>query len=167
MIYTTLKANREANIDIAIYCDDTIAPVGELFDESGKYMDKHDYTDWDKLLEDYTDRQIQSRALKYLKEYAKEDDSILVKHGKYLIDVELGYDEIEIILKEGMFKLTVKDLRSIERKANKRGYKLTKEVPRDEYTYTWKDLNDLIDEYLPCYADVNDTYCNDCGNCGE
>lgn len=163
MIYTTLKANKENEIDVALYCDEVITAVGALFGEG--YLDKYDYTEWDKLMADYTDRQIQSRALKELKEYAKEEDSILLKHKKFIIDIELGYDELEGMLKKHL--LTVKDLKAIERKARKRGFKLMKQVPNGDYTYTYKDVDDLIEEYLPCYAAVNNTYCNDCGNCGE
>ena len=171
-IYTTLKANKEHGIDdldIAIAYDETYGAVGALFGD--EYKDEWDYTDFDKLCEDYTDRQIASACLKQLKQMAKGKDSDVLNWtpGKVFIDLdapEIAYIQVEQLIRDGVITGS-NDLRDIDRKARKKGCTIRKEVCYDQenHYYTMSYIDDLIEEHFPCYMELNDTSCNNCGNC--
>ena len=72
MIYTTLKANREADTKFVHYCEECVIPIGYAFGD--EYLDDGD-SNWDKIEEDFTEKQIESKVLKYLKEDAKDKDA--------------------------------------------------------------------------------------------
>lgn len=173
MIYTTLKANKEHGIDdldIAIAYDETYGAVADLFTDDD-YGDGHDGTDFDKLLEDYKPRQIASACLKDLKQQAKDKDNMLINWTthKVFIDVdapEIAFMQIEELIKNGIITGS-SDLREINQKAKKYGCTIRKEVEYDteNHYYTMYYIDDLIEDKFPCYADVNDDYCNNCGNC--
>ena len=119
IIYTTLKQNRANDVDFVEYCDECFTQVGGLFGE--EYVDEYDYTDWDKLWNDFTDKQIESRVLKFLKEDAKDkEEGLLFKYEKILIDRELAYDDCVAGVKAGILKAS--DLRDIDRKSKKYGF---------------------------------------------
>ena len=169
MIYTTLKANKEHeidNLDIVIYCEQTIDVVANIFE--GDYYDKYGGTDFDKLLNDFTERQVASAVLKYLKSYAKEKDSILLNWtpAKVFIDLEYGIPALVDLIKEDIIT-NAEQLRDIEKKAKTKGFTLKYDYEYDKANHYYKFVyvEDLIDKYFPCYAELNDTYCNNCGNC--
>ncbi len=172
MIYTTLKQNKAQGIDeldIAIAFDETYGAVADLFD--GDYSDGYDGTNFDKLCEDYTDRQIASAVLKYLRQYAKDKENMILNWttGKVFIDIdapEIAFMQIEELIKNGIITGS-DDLRDINSKAKKMGCTIRKEYCYDEenHYYTMAYIEDLIDEHFPCYAEQNDDFCNNCGNC--
>ena len=164
MIYSTLKANKEHNISYATiieYYDLGIGCVGALFDD--KYVEDEVYTS-DTLYDDFTERQIASACLKAL----RKDEDILV-YNKMIFDLnlpELIYDDLEDLIAEGAIGSS-RDLREINVKARKKGCTIQKEERYGENNIYCRFLHidDLIDKYFPCYADLNDDYCNNCGNC--
>lgn len=161
IIYTTLKQNRANDVDFVEYCDECFTQVGGLFGE--EYVDEYDYTDWDKLWNDFTDKQIESRVLKFLKEDAKDkEEGLLFKYEKILIDRELAYDDCVAGVKAGILKAS--DLRDIDRKSKKYGFSVKKsDYGEDGYYHTYY-VDDIIEEYFPCNDDLNGE-CNNCGNC--
>ena len=165
MIYSTLKANKEhgkSYMDIINYYDECYACVGELFGD--EYVDDNEYTDFDKLFADKTERQIASACLKAL----RKDDTIL-EWNKMLFDLdlpELVFDELKKLCKEGVITGS-RQLREIGSKAKKKGVTIKKEVCYDQenHYYRFEYIDDIVDEYYPCYADTHDDFCNNCGNC--
>ena len=160
MIYSTLKANKEhgkSYMDIINYYDECYACVGELFGD--EYVE-----DDDKLFADYTERQVASACLKAL----RKDETIL-EWNKMLFDLELPefvFDELKKLCKEGVITGS-RQLREIGSKAKKKGVTIKKEVCYDQenHYYRFEYIDDIVDEYYPCYADTHDDFCNNCGNC--
>ena len=108
MIYTTLKANREAGINFVDFIDECITVIGRFFGE--EYVDENDYTNWDKLSEDFSKSKIESIVLKSIKEDAKDkEDGIFFKYGKILIERDYAFDDIRKAVQLGL--LTCSDLR--------------------------------------------------------
>lgn len=62
MIYTTLRDNKANDIDIELYCEETITAVGSLFSDDEKYLDNWRNTDYNKLHEDYSQRMNNNRG---------------------------------------------------------------------------------------------------------
>lgn len=172
MIYTTLKQNQAKGndyLDIAIYTEECWTIVADLFDNGEKYHNKWDETDFDKLCEDYTDRQIASACLKYLKTRAKDKDGCLMIWNKIFFDldcIECAYDQIVELIQDGTITGS-RQLEEIDGKAKKRGYTIRKEYTYGENNiyHGYEYISNLIYEHFPCYADLNDDYCNNCGNC--
>lgn len=161
IIYTTLKENKVHNVDFVEYCDNCITVVGGLFGE--EYVDETDYTDWDKLWNDFTDRQIESKVLKFLKDDAKDkEDGVMFKYEKILIDREFAYHDCIEGVKAGI--LTASDLREIDRKSEKFGFKVKKGEYGDDGYYHNYYVDDIIDEFFPCQKD-EEGYCTNCCNC--
>lgn len=147
MIYTTLKENRKNNIDLALYCEETIFVVANLLPDSEKYYDEWEETDFDKVYIDYSEQEIESIVLKRLKEYAKENDSIFLIWDKYIIDIEYGIPEIENMIKKGYIK-TEEDLLDIHEEALKKGFFMKEKCWEDEFNYNIRTVYDLIKEYF-------------------
>ncbi len=161
IIYTTLKANRENDVDFVNYCDDCITQVGSIFGE--EYIADDDYTNWDKLWNDFTEKQIESKVLKFIKEDAKDkEEGCFFKYEKILIDREFAYDDCLEGVKAGI--LTASDLRDIDRKSKKFGFSVKKSDWDENGDWHTLYINDIIEEYFPCNYDLNDE-CINCGNC--
>jgi hypothetical protein len=160
IIYTTLKQNREHNNNFVQYIDECFLPIGIFFD--GNYIDEDDYTNWDKLYNDYTEKQIESIVLKGIKEEAKDKDSGILKYKKYLIDLEFAYDDLEKGIQQGLFLKS--DIEKIFQKAKKIGHPIKKEdYDENGYFHTYGKY-DLFDKYFPCDYD-NNGECTNCENC--
>lgn len=173
VIFTTLKANKEHKIDnrdIALYVEESWTVVAELFEDADNYLDKWDDTDFDKLYADYTERQVASACLKYLKKYAKEKDSCMMIWNKMFIDLdcdgEIAFEQIKKLIADGVITGS-NQIREIENKASKKGRSIrSREYCYDEENHYYRRdyVDDLIDEYFPCNSD-NGGCCNNCGNC--
>lgn len=162
IIYTTLKANREAGNDFVNYVDECITQVGRFFGE--EYMDEYDYTDWHKIWNDFTDKQIESKVLKGMKEDAKDrEDGSFFKYKNILIDRGFAYEDIEEAIKEGI--LICSDLRAIQKQSEKYNFKIEADIKDNETGY-WhmRYMSDLIEQYFPCHYNMEGE-CNNCGNC--
>ena len=161
IIYTTLKQNRANDVDFVEYCDECFTQVGSIFGE--KYIADDGYSNWDKLWNDFTDKQIESKVLKFLKEDAKDkEEGLLFKYGKILIDREFAYNDCVAGVKAGI--LTAFDLRVIDRESKKFNFSVKKsDYGEDGYYHTYY-IDDIINEYFPCNYE-SEGECNNCGNC--
>lgn len=172
MIYRTLKLNKEHDVDyedIFYYADINWRLVADLFPEGEKYEDG-DYTNYDKLVEDYTPRQVASACLKELRRLCKGKNPNLMIWEDMFIDLdcdgEIAYDQLEGLIEDGVITGN-SQLREIDEMAKRKGCwirKLYRYGENDIYQGSYY-ISDLIDKYFPCYAEENDTSCNDCGNC--
>lgn len=160
MIYTTLKQNRENNIDFVQYVDETVYQVGHMFED--EYIDKHGYTDWERLEKDFSYKQIESTVLKWIKEDAKDkEDGCFYKFKKFLIDRAFAYMDVEELIQKGL--ITGGDLRKIKEDSKKYHFSFSGDVYEDgEWVY--KDYDDLRDKYFPCASKLTGE-CNNCQNC--
>lgn len=169
MIWTTLKENKDRGIDyidIAYYCDENWYMVANLF-EGGeeKYGDGHDNTDFDKLYEDYTERQVASRVLKELRK-----EKLLLQWNKCFIDLdcdgEIAYDQLEYLIENGTITGS-NQLEEIEAKAKRRAGVTIKKGTRygeNDIYFKYLYVSNLIDEYFPCQFDEEEG-CMNCHNC--
>ena len=167
MIYTTLKANREAGINFVDFIDECITVIGRFFGE--EYVDENDYTNWDKLSEDFSKSKIESIVLKSIKEDAKDkEDGIFFKYGKILIERDYAFDDIRKAVQLGL--LNRSDLHKIEKQSQKYNFRVRKEgwdetgTATDKGDWTTWYMDDIIDEFFPCGFD-EETGCLNCGNC--
>lgn len=161
IIYNTLKANRENNVQFVSFVDECITAIGSLFGD--EYVDDYDYTDIDKLYNDFSDKQIESKVLKFIKEDAKDkEDGCFFKMGKVFIDREFAYDDCVDGVKKGIFKAS--DLREIDRKSKSYHFRVRKEDYGDDGYYHSYYVDDILEEYFPCNSELGDG-CNNCGNC--
>ena len=170
MIRTTLKENKDRGIDyidIAYYCDENWYLVADLFENSEKYYwNGHtDHTDFDKLYEDYTERQVASRVLKELRK-----EKHLLQWNNYFIDLdcdgEIAYDQLKELIEEGVITGS-NQLEEIESKAKRRaGVTIRKGTRYGENDIYFKYLyvSNLIDKYFPCQFDEEEG-CMNCHNC--
>lgn len=175
MIRTTLKKNKENGIDyidIAYYTDENWKLVADLFPEKEKYYwnNREDHTDWDKLYKDYTERQVASTCLKYLRTLTKGKEPSLMIWKDYFIDLdcegEIAYTQIEELIKEKVITGS-NILREIDEKAKKKGCNIHKGYRYGENNiyYGTYNITDLIDGYFPCHNERGIDYCDNCGNC--
>ena len=172
-VFTTLKANKEHNIsyeDITIWCDESWRLVADLFENSEKYYwrNSEDYTDFDILYEDYTPRQVASVILKYMRGEAKKKDEPLMIWNKIFIELdcdgEIAYEQLKELCEDKIITGS-EQLREIREKALKKGVIIKKEYYDSEHFFKYDNVDTLIDEYYPCFAEINNTHCNDCRNC--
>lgn len=175
MIYTTLKANKEHGndyCDIAIYCDECFVLIADLFENSEKYYwdGKTNHTDYDKLLEDYTERQIASACLKHMKKLCKGKDPLLMAwNGVFLeldCDGEIAFDQLIQLIEAGEITGS-NQLREIEKKAKRKGCSIKKgyRYGENDIYYGVHYISYLIDKYFPCHDERGLDYCDNCGNC--
>ena len=173
MMYTTLKANKENGvdfIDIAYDVEESWTVVADLFDNSEKYHDEQEETDFDKLYADYTERQVASACIKYMKKLAKDKEEPVMIYGKIFIDLDcdgaIAYDQVKQLVKDGVITGS-NQLKEIDKKAKKNGVTIRKDICYDMENHYWRFyyISDIIEEYFPCYSDTHDGYCNNCGNC--
>ena len=183
MIFTTLKANKENNVDyydIMYYVDENWRLVADLFPNSEKYFwnDSDNYTDFDKLLEDYSPRQVASTCLKHLRERCKGKKPPLMIWQKMFIDLdcdgEIAFEQVKCLIEENVIK-NGKQLREIDNLAKKKGCRIkSRDYCYDEENYYVRRdyISDLIDEHFPCQEKLaidedGDEYyeCTNCGNC--
>ena len=166
MIWTTLKENKKHGMDywdIAWYCDENWYLVANLF-EGGeeKYSTDYDYTDFDKLYKDYTERQVASTVLKHLRK-----EKLLLQWNKCFIDLdcdgEIAIDQLEYLIENGTITGS-NQLREIEEKAKRRAGVTIRKGYYEGVYYHYKTVDDLIDEYFPCQFDEEEG-CMNCHNC--
>ena len=161
MICTTLKANRENETKFVDFVDECIHCIGSVFGED--YVDDMDYTDWDKLEQDYSTREIESVVLKWIKADAKDkEDGTMFQVGKFFITRDFAYNDLKELLNKGL--LTKGDLRKVKKDQKKFNFKVLNENAGDDGYYHWEGIDDLIDEYFPCDYDLEGE-CTNCGNC--
>ena len=181
VLYTTLKENKQHGIDetdIVMYCDECFYLVASLFKDGEKYEDG-DYTDFDKLYEDYTPRQVASTVLKYLRQEAKDKENFLLNDPPLKVfieldaDGEIAFDHLECLIEDGEItgSNTLNDIRD---KARKKGRTIRKGewYGENDIYFRYRTIDDLIDEYFPCQETLmidedGDEYmaCTQCGNC--
>ena len=173
MIYTTLKANKENNItywDIFQYVDTNWRLVADLFPDSTKYENGYDNTDWEKLYEDYTERQIASACLKELKKLCKGKNPVLmIWNGRFIdldCDGEIAYDQMITLIEEGVITGS-NMLREIDMKSRRKGTRIKKgyRYGENDMYYGTHTIFNLIDKYFPCHDERGLDYCDNCGNC--
>ncbi len=173
MIYTTLKANKEHNIDyftIMEYTDMNWFMVADLFEDGEQYVDG-DYTNFDKLMQNYTERQIASNCLKGLKAYAKNKNNPLAIWNKMFIDFdcdgEIAFEQIIELIEDGIITNSnqIREIEAIGKKRNRTIKSKAYCYNIEKHYYKRDYIEDLIDKYFPCYAEINDDNCNNCGNC--
>ena len=159
MIYTTLKANREAGIDIIRWYEETICDLAYLFKDEYEAQGK-DYYDIPpyQVDADFTEKEIRQRVWKDIKNEAKT--GMLVKIGKMFIEVDTLVDII-CLCKKGILKRS--DLHEIKKQVNKRedDHLLSDFCGHHEQYYS---INDVIDAFYPCSVDMGEE-CNNCCNC--
>lgn len=161
MICSTLKANREHETKFVDFVDECIHCIGSVFGED--YVDDMDYTDWDKLEQDYSTREIESVVLKWIRADAKDwEDGYMFQVGKFFITREFAYDDLEELLKKGL--LTGGDLRKVKKDQKKFNFKVEKDIRNEEGYWHLHYIDDLIEEYFPCNYDLEGE-CTNCGNC--
>ena len=161
IIYTTLKENRKNNVNFVQFVEECITPIGYLFGK--EYIDEYDYSDLDKIYEDFTTRQIESTVIKFIKEDAKDkEDGCFFKHKNVFIDREFAYDDCVDGVKRGIFKAS--DIHEINKKSKKFGFKIKKESWNENDEWHTYYANDIIDEYFPCNFDIHNE-CTNCRNC--
>lgn len=164
VLFTTLKANKEHGIDeldIAVTYEECYSNLSDLFEEDS----------FDEVLENHTARQVASACLKALKADAKDKENNLLNWTTHrvFIDVdapEIAFMQIEELIAMGVISCGA-DLIDVDKKARKMGCTIKKEVCYDEinHYYCMSYIDDIIEEKFPCYAKLNDTFCNNCGNC--
>ena len=173
MIYTTLKQNKENNItywDIFDYVDTNWRLVADLFPNSTKYENGYDYSDWEKLKEDYTERQIASACLKELKKLTKgKTPSLMIWNGRFIdldCDGEIAYDQMIELIEDGTITGS-NMLREIDEKTKRKGCTIHKGYWYGENNnyYGKHYITYLIDKYFPCHDERGVDYCDNCGNC--
>ena len=172
VLYTTLKANKEHDIDywdIFQYCDESWTLVADMFEDGEKYVDG-DYTDYDKLVEDYTPRQVASTVLKELRKQAKDKKEHLIIWNKTFIELdcdgEIAFDQlIELIEKDEITGSN--QLREISKKAQRKGVVIKKgyRYGENDIYYGEHHISYLIDKYFPCHYERGVDYCDNCCNC--
>lgn len=156
MIYATLKANKEADIDIVNWYDETICNIAFLFqDKYGKY--DWDEVSWEQVHEDFSEKEIKQAVWKAIKQEAK--NGILVRVRDMFVEIDWIGDIVQLT-KEG--KLSASDLKMIQKEA--------KSKKREDEHLLWGDLDgfesidDLLDEFYPCHYDMEGK-CTNCHNC--
>ena len=81
-------------------------------------------------------------------------------------DGEIAFDKVEELIEDGTITGS-NQLREIEEMAKRKGTTIRKgyRYGENDIYFGYHHIQDLIDEHFPCYADMNDSYCNNCGNC--
>ena len=156
MIYATLKANKEADIDIVNWYDENICPIAcEFQDKYGAY--DWDDVSWDQVHEDFSEKEIKSRVWKNIKQEAK--NGVLVRVRDMFVEIDWIGDIVQLT-EDG--KLSASDLRMIQKEA--------KSKKREDESLLWGEHNgfesirDLLDEFYPCNYD-REGECINCHNC--
>lgn len=179
IIYSTLKANKEHGIsywDIFEWCDMNWYLVADMFENSEKYCTSGDYTIWDKLCEDYSERTIASRILKYVREQVKKKENEMIIWNKAFIDLDCGgeiaFEQLKELIEIGEIKNS-NDLNDICKKAARKNCEIKHEYYDNNNRFHRVGIDYLIDKYFPCQeiTVIDDdgyeyTECSNCGNCG-
>lgn len=156
VIYTTLKDNLNNGNDywdIIIYVEECFIVVADLFPNAEKYYDRWNETDTDKLQQDYTDRQIASACLKYLRSLCKGKKPLIMQWNKCFIELdgdgEIAYDQLEYLINNKIITNS-NQLREIENKAERKGTVIKKGTRYGENDIYFKYLyiSNLIDKYF-------------------
>ena len=162
VIYTTLKKNKEHEIDywdIIVYYEECFGVLADLFENSQKYYEGgyDDCTDLDKLMEDYSERQIASAVLKQMRKMAKSKDAILLNLTNLKVfleidcDGEIAFDQLEQLIGAGEITGS-NQLRDIGLKAKKKGVTIKKgyRYGENDIYFGYHYIDYLIDKYFPC-----------------
>lgn len=172
VLYTTLKANKQhekSYWDIFIYCDESWTLVADMFEDGDKYIDG-DYTDYEKLIEDYTPRQVASTILKTLKARAKDKEEPLIIWNNTFIELdcdgEIAFDQLIELIEAGEITGS-NQIKEIQKKAKRKGISIKKGYRYGENNiyYGVHYISYLIDKYFPCHNERGVDYCDNCGNC--
>lgn len=154
------------------YVEECFIMVADLFENPEKYYENgyHDNTDFDALLNDYTERQVASACLKYLKSLAKDKDEKMIIWNKTFIELdcdgEIAFDQLIQLIEAGEITGS-NQLREIEKKAKRKGCSIKKgyRYGENDIYYGVHHISYLIDKYFPCYYERGVDYCDNCGNC--
>ena len=169
ILYATLKANNDAEIDLEEYYWYNIGNTGCLFCEK-EHCNSCDETDYDELYKKYSQKQINQRIWKRIKEeFAKKTQGHMVRYNNLVFaDLDCSdivYKDVESLIEDGTFKKS--DVINVAHSIEKKGFDI---IYEEEYTnqdgnirYRYLDLYDLANKYFPCQFD--DDGCKGCGNC--
>lgn len=159
MIYSTLKANKEAGIDIVDWYDETIAEISYAFrDVYGKY----DWTEvsWEQVHKDFSEKEIKQRIWKEIKQEAKT--GMLIKINKMFIECDMLHDVLTLT-KKGIFKRS--DLVELQRIASKREEARFSYATDLKTNEEYRSIEEVMDAFFPCFYDYETDTCTNCGNC--